>query len=82
MLANKDIFNWPAHVESFTHVFMLVGLSHIYNKLKLVLMMRCAKFKDVVSIAVLVKMTKETTLMRHSSMLNSENEQSVADQIR
>jgi hypothetical protein len=81
-LADRNTFNWPAHVDSFSHVFMLIGLDPLYSQLNLMLLMRCSHFKDVVSIALLVKMTKITTKVKSHRLINTAEEQSPQDAIR
>jgi hypothetical protein len=82
VLADPRNFNWPPAIVSFTHVFILVGLIALYNQLVVALLINSSRFENVVSIALLVKQSKDASFMTHSSMLNSRDEQSRKDQIR
>jgi len=82
VLADRRVFRWPEAVESFTHVCMLIGLSPLYAQLNLLMLMRSAHFKDVVALALLVKMTKVKTRLKSSVDINTADEQSMSDKIK
>ena len=81
-IANTSIFEWAPEILSFTTVVMIIGICALQNHLKAVLLLRCEKFRDVVSIAVLVQLTKTKTTVAHKSDVGTSKEHTPADIIR
>lgn len=81
-IANTSIFEWAPEIISFTTVIMIIGRCELENHLKAVLLLRCEKFRDVVSIAVLAQLTKDKTTVDHRDDIGTSREHKKADVMR